>query len=199
MVGNENKVNNYYNVSNGKIVRSFGKTKPEGIKTHERVNKNGETVYEQLFDFIQADIVDASLQSHEQYGDSIKLRMEGDGLTAELSILFDSSYGRSFLFKIPNVDIKKEFKISPYAFLNKEGKNIVGLNIHQSGEKIINAYSRENPNGLPQLKKVKFNGKEQWDKTEQLAFLRERFDEFLAQFKEVVVQEEVSNLNDLDF
>ena len=61
MVGTEEKVSNYYNVSNGKIVRSFGKKEPENIETKSRTNKNGEVVYEQLFDFIKGKIVNATL------------------------------------------------------------------------------------------------------------------------------------------
>ena len=32
-------------------------------------------------------------------------------------------------------------------------------------------YTRDNPNGLPQLKKIKIKGKEAWDDTEVMEFL----------------------------
>jgi hypothetical protein len=205
MVGNENRVNNYYNISNGKVVRSFGKTQPEGIKTVSRVNKNGDTVYELLYDYIEGYIVGAKMDSHDQYGDSIKLTMSGEGMSAELQIKFDSAYGRSFLFKMLSIDLSQELRIVPYAFVSKDtGKNITGLNIYQGGKKIENLYTKENPNGLPQLKEVKFNGKKQWDNTDQINFLKTKFEEFLDVFKntqepEAVHEPEAANLDELDF
>ena len=196
MVGTEEKVSNYYNVSNGKIVRSFGKKEPENIETKSRTNKNGDVVYEQLFDFIKGKIVNATLQSHDEYGDSIKLSISDGENIAELQIKFDSAYGRSFLFKLPNFDSNDEVKITPYSFVNKEGKDVTGLNIFILGKKIANYYTKEEPNGLPQLKKVKFNGKEQWDKTEQIEFLLKKYNEFCSKFNQVVTEE---NNDDLDF
>jgi hypothetical protein len=196
MVGTENNVSNYYNISNGKVVRSFGKNEPEGIQTTSRVNKNGDTVFEQNFDFIEGAIVDAKLTEHDEYGSHIVLTISDGETKADLQIKFDSAYGRSFLFKLPKLDVKSKVKIKPYSFVSKDnGKTITGLNVFNPN-KVENAYTKDNPNGLPQLKKVKFNGKEQWDKTEQIEFLTEKYNHFLALFKEVEVSEEDE---DLDF
>lgn len=207
MVGHENKVNNYYSVMFGKVVRSLGQNKPENMDhVKERENKNGNIVYEQFYDYIEGRIVGANLQHHEQYGDSIKLKIENDGLSAELSIAFNSAYGRSFLFKLPNLDISKDVYIKPLIFTSKEGKEITTLMLFQNykiinkkleGDKIENAYTKDNPNGLPQLKKVKFNGKEQWDKTDQLAFLKEKFNDFILQFDKQIAQVEPESFEDL--
>ena len=182
MVGIENSVGgNYYNVSNGKIVKSFGSNETEGATS--RVNKVGNTVYEKYFSFIEGNLIDASIKSNEAFGDSIILKLQDEA--GELDILqlkFDSSYGRSFLFKIPNLDLSKSMKIVPYSFTNKNGKEITGLNIYNNA-KVLSAFSREEPNGLPPLKEITFNGKKQWDKTKQLAFLSEIFVEFVSKFK----------------
>ena len=197
MVGTENNVSNYYNVSNGKVVRSFGKTKPDGFETTSRVNKNGDTVYEQNFDFIQGKIVNVSLDTHEEYGDHIKLSLSDGQSVAELQIKFDSSYGRSFLFKLPNFKYSDDVKIKPYSFVDKkDGRTVTGLNLLANNVKVSNYYTKDTPNGLPQLKKVKFNGKDQWDKTEQLEFLKAKFFEFSANFKEV---NEVDSIDDINF
>lgn len=191
MVGTENNVSNYYNISNGKVVKSFGQNEPENTVTTSRTNKNGVVVYEQLFDFIEGKIVDAELKTHEEYGDSILLTMQGaNDEKASIQIKFDSAYGRSFLFKLPKLNEGNPVKIRPYSFVDKEtGKLITGLNLFNP-EKIANFYTKDNPNGLPQLKKVKFNGKEQWDKTEQIEFLKEKYNEFVASLQEVVIDED---------
>lgn len=186
MVGNEDKVSNYYSVSNGQIIRSYGGTKPENVETTERVNKNGNTVYEQLYDFIQGKIVDAKLNSHEEYGDSIILTLVSGSQKANLQIKFDSAYGRSFMYKLPNLKLENEVKIVPYSFVDKEtGKTRLGLTIYDPLEKVPNYYTKDEPNGMPQLKKVKFKGKDTWDNTDQIAFLKERFAEFFSSLSEV--------------
>ena len=179
MVGNEQRSNNFYSVSNGKITRSFGKTKPEGIdKIVSRVNKNGDTVYELHYDFIEGRIIDARIESHESYGKFINLKLTDGKETVSLSMGFDSSYGRHFIFRIPNFDLRSSVKIKPYSFNDDTGKTRIGLVIYQNGLKIPSAYTKDEPNGLPQLKQVTFNGELKWDSTEQLAFLNERFEGF---------------------
>lgn len=183
MVGNENKVSNYYSVSNGKIVRSFGGNRPEGIQTTERVNKNGNTVYEQMFDFIRGRVVGATLKAHEEYGDNIELTIYDGIEKANLQIKFDSAYGRSFLYKIPNCNFENEITIKPYSFVDKEtGKNVLGLFILDPIEKVPNFYTKDKPNGLPPMKEVTFKGKKTWDNTDQIKFLKERFEEFCKSF-----------------
>ena len=178
MLGHEQKSNNYYNVAGGKIVRSFGKTKPEGIETQSRVNKNGETVYELIYDFIEGRIAEAKIESSENFGDFIKLKITDGKEVVSLSIGFKSSYGRHFIFRIPNFDFRSAIKIKPYSFIDDTGKTRIGLVIYQNGQKIASAHTKDDPNGLPQLEQVTFNGETKWDATKQLAFLRERFDDF---------------------
>ncbi len=196
MVGNLNQVSNYYNVSNGKVVRSYGKVEPEGVICSSRVNKNGDTVYEQRHDYIEGRIEKAEVLTHDEYGDTIKLTIEKGGERAVLSIKFDSSYGRSFLYKINSFNTQQEVRFIPYAFLNKEGKNITGVNVFQNGVKIKSEHTMENPNGLPPLKEVMFNGKKQWDKTEQLAFLKDKFKSFTDKFE--ITPQELEKAKDID-
>lgn len=196
MVGNETTVANFYNVTNGKIVRSFGKKEPEGIETKSRVNKNGDTVYELNYDYISGVIKNAEIKNHEEYGDNIVLTLVNGNDSAQLSIKFDSAYGRSFLFKLGGIDLLDEIKIKPYSFLNNEGKNIIGLNLFQDGKKIKNLYTREAPNGLPPLEEVTFNGKKQWDKTKQINFLKEKFNEFIDPFLKTDELKTPNNLSD---
>lgn len=200
MVGNDNKANNYYNISNGKIVRSYGGNKPEGIETTERVNKNGNTVYEQHFDFIKGKLIKADLKTHEEYGDSIELTITDGSDIAVLQFKFDSSYGRSFLYKTPNLDIKQVVNIKPYSFVSKDtGKTILGMTIYNPLEKVPNYYTREEPNGMPELKPIKLKGKDTWDNSDQLEFLQEKYKEFCAKFLNVESDPVEDDTDDLPF
>lgn len=199
MVGNDDKVANFYNISNGKIVRSYGGTKPEGIETTERVNKNGNTVHEQFFDFIKGKIIKAGIKSHEEYGDSIELTLSDGIENAVLQFKFDSSYGRSFLYKIPNLDIKEVVNIKPFSFVAKEtGKQMLGVTIYNPLEKVPNFYTREEPNGMPELKPIKLKGKDTWDNSDQLEFLQKTFSEFSANFLDVSEPETIEDLENDD-
>jgi hypothetical protein len=43
--------------------------------------------------------------------------------------------------------------------------------LYQDGNKIAPYYTKEDPNGLPQMQKIKVKGKEQWDDSDMMAFL----------------------------
>ena len=45
------------------------------------------------------------------------------------------------------------------------------LFISQHGKGLKRHYTKETPNGIPELKKVKIKGKEQWDSSDILEFL----------------------------
>ena len=202
MVGNENKVSNYYTVSGGKIVRNYGGNAPEGIITESRINKNGNTVYEQKFDFIKGKVIAAGLKSHEEYGDNIELTISDGNSSANLQMKFDSAYGRSFLSKIPNCDFNAVLTIKPFQFTDKKtGKNVIGFSILDPIEKVPNYYTKDEPNGLPQLKPIKLKGKDTWDNSDQLEFFMAKYLEFCDSLKnniDVIDEEEISK-DELNF
>jgi hypothetical protein len=63
----------------------------------------------------------------------------------------------------------------PWAMKDKNDatKTITGVTLYQDGEKIAPAYTKENPNGLPQMTKIKVKGKEQWDDSDMMQFLEQ--------------------------
>ena len=61
----------------------------------------------------------------------------------------------------------------PWAMKDKNDptKTITGVTLYQDGNKIAPYYTKEDPNGLPQMKKIKVKGKEQWDDSDMMAYL----------------------------
>ena len=61
----------------------------------------------------------------------------------------------------------------PWAMKDKNDatKTITGITLYQDGNKIAPAYTKEDPNGLPQMTKIKVKGKEQWDDSDMMLFL----------------------------
>jgi hypothetical protein len=84
---------------------------------------------------------------------------------------YDNGYAINILSRLPNANLEKDIRMSAYAFTDENGKEKKGITLFQEGKKIQPAYTKDAPNGLPQMKKVKVNSKEVWDKTDMLEFL----------------------------
>lgn len=207
LVGKRDRVSNYYSVSMGKIVKSLGKTEPEDMTgISKRVNKNGDTVYEIISDYIAGNLVSAELKAPPEdkpdWGSQMVLELESNGVRAKVNIPFDSAYGRGFMYISPNIDLEKEVDIEPYKYFSKnKGRDVIGISILQNGEKLDWAFgTKANPGGMPPLEKVKFKGKDTWDNTKQLEFLTKKFSEFCALVNTTKeTHEPVAVEQDLDF
>lgn len=160
----------FYNISNGKIVRQFPS---RTAHTKERINKKGKTVHEEFYDYVDGYIVDISTKEHDEYGRFWNITLiDDDGVMQHLQFNYSSGYSAGFLKALPNVDFSKKVKIIPNA--KKDGeKTKTTIFINQNDKSIKWFFTRDNPNGLPQLKKIKIKGKETWDDTEVMEFLEQ--------------------------
>ncbi len=85
----------------------------------------------------------------------------------------DSRYASDFFKFVKNVDITQPFSIRTTAKTVGEGAEAKiqgGILLAQNDVFAKAAFTKDNPNGLPQMKQVKVNGKIVWDKTDQLEF-----------------------------
>lgn len=98
-----------------------------------------------------------------------------DGL-CKLQMNFDSTYAQSYLSRLNNVDFSKEILIVPIE--KDEIKNGVDVKkrsilLQQDGVWLKACYTKDNPNGLPPMKKVVISGKTMYDRTDMLNFYRD--------------------------
>lgn len=159
----------FYGISNGKIVRQFQNPTERSVS---RVNKAGRTVHEEFYDFIDGVITDIGIKSHDEYGKfwSVTLRDTDTGELQNLQFNYSSGYANGFLKALPNVDLGSKVKLAPSA--KKEGdKTKTTLFINQYNSAVKWFYTKDNPNGLPPLQKVKVKGKETWDDSDAMEFL----------------------------
>ena len=147
--------NTYYNIVNGKISTPCEET-TEGVKT--RTNSEGTIKHELHYSGLVGQITNVSFKAGK-YGRQLEVKLTDGGANDVLNIECNSGYGSSFLNKIANVDLTKPVKIEVFAI--KEGdKTKQLLTIKQAGEsglidsKIATAYTKENPNGLPQWEQI---------------------------------------------
>lgn len=161
----------YLSIGDGKITK---RVKEPTEKSTQRVLKNGNTINEEIYDAISGLIVDIQTQDHPSFGRFWNVTLQDGNENFILQMNYSGGYSSAFLKILPNVDLKMPVRIAPT--MKMDGlKKKVGLFIMQNGIPLKHFYTKENPNGLPPMEKVKVkkNGKmtEQWDDNNMMEFL----------------------------
>lgn len=161
----------YLSVADGNLVRQH---KQATERTTERITKTGKLVFEEKFKDLTAKLVNLNTREND-YGKQWQLTFADGSDTYIVSLPYSSRYASSFLKALPNVNIGKEVRLMPWAMKDKldATKTITGITLYQDGNKIAPAYTKEEPNGLPQMVKIKVKGKEQWDDSAMMEFLEQ--------------------------
>lgn len=136
-----------------------------------RVNKMGKTVHEKFYDNFTGRLIGIKTQDGE-YGKSWIFSFKDKEDVYHLQLSYSNSFATAFLKMLPNVDLAKEMKVSP-SVKEVDGKNKSSLFINQDGVAIKHAYTRETPNGMPDMEQVTVKGQLVWDDTKRIAFLYE--------------------------
>jgi hypothetical protein len=158
----------FLQISNGKIVRQV-KTKTDNSVS--RVNKLGREVHELFYDSITGVISDITTRESE-YGKSWVVSIKSEGKLYKLEFNYSSGYATTFLKALPNVSFGDIVTLSPKLIIDGDKKKSV-LFISQDGKGLKHFFTKDNPNGLPELKKIKIKGKESWDDSDRMEFLEQ--------------------------
>ncbi len=157
----------FLTISDGKISRRF--LKPTD-KTIERTNKNGKVVYEEFYKGWKGKITDIAVRDHPEFGKKWNITLtdlEGDAI---LQMNYSSGYSAAFLKTLPNVDFGSDVIITPKMTVEGDKKK-TSVFITQHGTPLKWAFTKEKPNGIPELKQVKVKGKLTWDDSDIMEFL----------------------------
>lgn len=162
----------YLNVMFGKLVQKVNADR-EGAQ--KRFNKKGDEVWELHHDSFEGRLIEASINPGN-FGETIDLVFEDDGKRYKISMLFESSYGRSFLFKIPNINTEELMILAPYSFEDGD-RTVTGITVYQEGDKLGNFWTKEEPGKLPDLEVIKRKGKpDMYDDGDRMEFLKKAFE-----------------------
>lgn len=156
----------YLTILNGKFCQRVPDTTVGAV---QRTNKLGKVVYELFYDSFVGKLVGIKT-TDTPYGKSWVFDFQDDKDTYHLQLSYSNSYAKAILKMLPNIDVSKEIKLSPQ-IKEVDGKSKSSLFINQDGVSIKHAYTKDLPNGLPQMKQVKVAGNMVWDDTEALEFL----------------------------
>ena len=157
----------FLTISNGQICKKV--PKPTAI-SKERVNKNGVTVHEEYYKGWKGQITAIEVREHKEFGKFWNVTLTDDQGDAILQMNYSSGYSAAFLKMLPNVDLKSDVIITPNQRMEGDKKKVT-LFITQHGKPLKHFYNRDNPNGLPELKKIRVKGKDQWDDSDIMEFL----------------------------
>ena len=162
---------NYITILGGKLCQRVPEN-TEGAIT--RVNKIGNTVHEKFYDSFTGKLIDIKVQDGT-YGKSWNFVFVDGAEPYTLQLSYSNSFSTAFLKMLPNIDLTQEMKLSP-SVKEVDGKNKSSLFINQNGVALKHAYTRANPNGMPDMVQITVNGVQQWDDTDRLVFLQNMVD-----------------------
>jgi hypothetical protein len=103
------------------------------------------------------------------------LSVTDDGATFKFGLGVGSGYGKQLLSKVALADVNKPMTFEP-TYSEKDGKKSSGFFVTQ-GKALKQLWTRDNPNGMPQMTSIVFKGKTQWDDSEQVAFIEKYYTE----------------------
>lgn len=166
----------FYSFNYGRFTRRVDENFPGAEARVLKKGKNeGKTIYEYACDEIEGAITNISVRE-SPFGKNLKIEIdvstpEDPDNTIVLEFKFSSGAGKALLKKLPNIDFSKDVILKAYAIFDKEkDRTNYYITPYQEGKKIESAFTKDNPNGLPQLEKKKIKGETVWDDTEQLEF-----------------------------
>lgn len=200
----------YIGCSKGMFVRRMDKPNKDTIeRVLEKGPKKGEIVYEYHFNWFEGQLLSIRRQAHEQYGISYEFEFDVSPNPEEkkifvLKLNHDSGYAKNILMKLPNCDLKEDLCLTSYKFTpTGQSKPRMGISVSQNDNKVPAAFTKDEPNGMPQIKQVVINGKSVWDSTEQMEFFEKMLEDNIRPLlaknvKEVVMtpQEHMDNFEE---
>jgi len=172
----------YLSVADGNLVRQHREATSE---TTQRVTKTGKLVHEEKFKDLTGILFAVETKTND-YGKQWVLKLKDGEDIYNVNLSYSSRYAASFLKALPNIDLTKNVKFMPWSMSDKQDatKKVTGVTCYQNDGngwvKIAPAFTKDNPNGLPEMKKIKVKGKEQWDDSEMMEFLENKAKECFA-------------------
>ena len=163
----------------------------EGAKT--RVNKVGNTVHEKFYESFTGKLINITVQDGD-YGKTWNFSFQDKEDVYTLQLSYSNSFSTAFLKMLPNIDLTKEMRVSPSS-KEVDGKNKNSLFINQDGVALKHAFTRDNPNGMPDMEQITIKGVLVWDDTKRLEFLQKMVDEtIIPQLSKTPVATEVAEV-----
>lgn len=161
---------------------SVGEEAPEGTQLSTRVLEKGPNagneVREARADCLERNIITSASFSTTDYGTNFMLQLvDEDDQDFQLQLPVESQFFAQFVKRIPNIERDKSVT---FVMGKDTEKDRYFLYLAQEGQSVKMAYTRDNPNGMPQPTQ-RANGK--WDWSEQEDFLYKKAQDYIEELK----------------
>ena len=156
----------YLTIADGKICRRVQTKTPDAV---ERLTKDNKLVFEEFYKGWRGTITDIKTREND-YGKNWMIYLTDEFGDYILQLPYSSGYSASFLKALPNLDPSQPVTITPSLKIEGDKKR-TSLFLNQNGVALKWAYTKDNPNGLPQLMQIKVKGKTTWDDSDIMEFL----------------------------
>lgn len=85
------------------------------------------------------------------FGSLLQITVNDEAGDLTISIPQGNNFAIDLMKKLPNVNLEKEVKLTPYSFENEKGQAVKGVTLEQEGVKITNFFydGEKNINGFP--------------------------------------------------
>lgn len=156
----------------------------------------GMIVHEEHFDELEGLVLDIYSSTHDQYGTTWGILVKDEeGAMYTLKFSQKSPYFTGFFTRLENCDLSRPVSFRTWVIKQENGTEKYYGTIMQAGEKIAPKYTKDEPNGMPELKKVFFDGKDQWDSYDRDQFLIEIVSRLQPELSQNTAQARFASLN----
>jgi len=137
--GRSQEKRRFLHISYGKFREKAGENE-DGAEV--RTNKDGKSIWEFVFDYVEGQVTKIFHKEDDKYGNSFEVMIDDNVDKFQVSFKEGDSFFNDFFSKLPNVNLEKWIKIVPYDFEDKNtGKQKRGLVIWQDEAKIESRFA----------------------------------------------------------
>ena len=147
----------FVSIVQGQWAQRVTQETPNSVKRIiEKKDGSKKEVWELNYDTVDGKITSIEIDETGDFGDQLKINMVDGGEFFTVTLSMAGREAKGFLCVLKNVDLKTNITLAPYNFTSKEdGRQVIGMNIYQGGVgkefKVKPYFSKETPNGLPQV------------------------------------------------
>lgn len=183
----------YYNINGGKLTvriseEDYISLKEKGIPVRHRKTKNGNDVYEKIFDGITGTIVGYEPKLNEKFNQmDIQLTLQDEDGEHIIQFPYDSRIHTMFMQRMPNIDPIRPILFGVFEGDKNDGSKVTMMYVKYVGEQetIKNAFPKDGDHKLPPLRQKKKAGQVVgWDNEAQMEFFEK---EVVPVFKSKIV------------